>query len=178
MQVSGSDLLTQQSDASTPTHDAPSHELARTRIVQTGGNGVCLHNLAVWVLQQIRHRAVQDPRRACSKCCSMPRRVDARATSLYADLLPSTPGEGACRRKRDVKQSAAIAAVAQRTNLTPASPRKPENSPIALEPPPMHAITVSGRRPTRSSICASAQTCSWRDVALLQAIRTTTYESN
>ena len=42
------------------------------------------------------------------------------------------------------------------TMRTSGSSTKPAKSPIAFEPPPTHATTASGNRPTRPSICSRA----------------------
>ena len=47
-------------------------------------------------------------------------------------------------------------AASQPMRRTPGSGRKAWNRPIAFDPPPTHAIAVSGSRPVRSRICRRA----------------------
>ena len=55
------------------------------------------------------------------------------------------------------------------TSRTPGSSTKPANMPIAFEPPPTHATTASGSRPSASSSCSRASrpitACSSRTIS-------------
>ena len=99
---------------------------ADTRIVQPAEIECDLDGLPVLVLQQIRERALERTGR--------------------------TTGEGRCV----TAGFDAVPAASKPTSRTPGSSMNAWKMPIALDPPPTHAVTASGSRPAWSWICTRA----------------------
>ncbi len=98
-------------------------------VVQARGHRMGELDLAVGVLQDERLAALKG-RRAC------PRRTGRRARPC------------GCRGRPPRRRSCG----------PPVSSRNSKKSPIALLPPPTHATSSSGRRPSRARICSLAST--------------------
>ena len=94
---------------------------------------------------------------------------DTVSCSRYVRVPCSTPGVPSERVAEWRAVSTPSPAASTPTILTPLSPTKGWNMPIALEPPPTHATTQSGSRPTCESICerASSPITRWKSLTIV-----------